>query len=68
MNPIVRATSCAGIKSVEVASVSQRLPVQPKPAAAGAQWVSWHLDRIDQRTLPLDGRYTSNATGTGVNM
>ena len=29
---------------------------------------SWHLDRIDQPNLPLDGDYTSPNDGSGVDV
>ena len=30
--------------------------------------VPWHLDRLDQATLPLDGLFQANVYGTGVNV
>lgn len=39
--------------------------------AAGKQedaWVPWHLDRIDQRDLPLDGKFTASSLGSNVNV
>ena len=28
----------------------------------------WHLDRIDQSSLPLDGQFTSPNNGSGVDV
>ena len=36
-------------------------------AAAIQAGAAWGLDRVDQRTLPLDGRYTYTFSGAGVN-
>ncbi len=36
--------------------------------APSGQRVPWHLDRLDQRSRPLDGAFTANATGAGVNV
>ena len=39
------------------------------PSSADTQTgVTWGLDRIDQRALPLNGSYTYNATGADVNV
>lgn len=49
----------------------QRKPPQPPSIlakAANKTWEPWTLDRIDQRSLPLDGEFRATATGSGVNV
>jgi subtilisin family serine protease len=45
-------------------------PLEPRSLRLSAQAAedhgNWGLDRIDQRTLPLDGRHRFKATGAGV--
>jgi serine protease len=45
---------------VEEDTVQSLIAVQNNPP-------SWGIDRIDERTLPLDNRYESELTGAGVN-
>ncbi|WP_158502073.1 S8 family peptidase [Vitiosangium sp. GDMCC 1.1324] len=34
----------------------------------GQEYTSWNQDRVDQRNLPLDGRFTPSNNGSGVNI
>jgi uncharacterized membrane protein YgcG len=60
----VTATNAIG---TSVPSSASEAIVPSADSDAGVAALSWGLDRIDQRSLPLNSRYISNFSGAGVN-
>ncbi len=60
------AARMASDPRVQFVQQDGRKSVAPLPAAESP--ASWGLDRIDQRDLPLDGRYEPGAAGAGVHV
>ena len=59
----VTATNSAGTSNPSTASE----PVTPRnDSTDGVVPLSWGLDRVDQRSLPLDNRYSRTQSGAGV--
>jgi subtilisin family serine protease len=61
-------TVAALLKNPEVAFIEQVSRVQATPEVAPMATGFWGLDRIDQRALPLDGRFEPAGDGRGVHV
>ncbi|KAL6780335.1 hypothetical protein ACKKBF_B13530 [Auxenochlorella protothecoides x Auxenochlorella symbiontica] len=67
-NAVVAWLDKNGMSSPRLAGIRLRPSPQAPDQLQAPAAVPWHLDRLDQRTLPLDGQYTADNGGLGVNV
>lgn len=60
------ALGAANLSSARVVQLRRRPPPELPARETATASVPWHLDRIDQHELPMDGAYTANNTAAGV--
>ena len=64
--PLLSAAQCSTIHTLACFDFLVPLPFPSLPPCHGAS--RWGLDRLDQQSLPLDGRFQYYSTGKGINV
>ena len=65
---VLRALCAAVLAAVAFVSVSVSASAAPVTSSTAQDNTPWGLDRIDQRTRPLDSKFSSYFTGAGVDV
>jgi len=54
------------VPDVQLMSAIDDSEVHSREVRSLTDGLGWHLDRIDQRSLPLDGQYSPMANGNNI--
>ncbi len=64
----ITGLSIVGVHEEVSRRSNPELLINYAPGVSANTTTPWALDRIDQRTLPLDGKFTASTPGTGVSI